>query len=130
MTISSRTPDGHPARCTVCGAQTLIDPSEPHGDAPCPACGALIWPLPGGGGTWLLPAGTVDAEKRAKLAELIAALAVDNADSLDRVECLMQIEDLLDLEIPDEAAETMQSVDEMIAWILRRFEPRDGDELP
>ena len=43
MAISSRTPEGRPNRCLVCGADIVIVPSDPAGDAPCPACGHLIW---------------------------------------------------------------------------------------
>ena len=43
MTSSSRTPEGDPNRCPVCGHAVKIDPSRPPGDAPCPDCGTLIW---------------------------------------------------------------------------------------
>jgi anti-sigma B factor antagonist len=43
MTISSRTPEGQPNRCPVCGDSLTIEPSEPAGDAPCPRCGHLLW---------------------------------------------------------------------------------------
>lgn len=43
MTTSSRTPEGAPNRCPVCGHGFRIEPSQPLGDAPCPACGALLW---------------------------------------------------------------------------------------
>lgn len=41
--ISSRTPEGERNRCPVCGQAVQIEPSRPFGDAPCPACGALLW---------------------------------------------------------------------------------------
>lgn len=41
--ISSRTPEGQPNRCPVCGGEVCIEPSAPHGDAPCPKCGVLLW---------------------------------------------------------------------------------------
>jgi predicted RNA-binding Zn-ribbon protein involved in translation (DUF1610 family) len=41
--ISSRTPEGEPNRCAVCGAQVRIEPSMPARDAPCPNCGSLLW---------------------------------------------------------------------------------------
>lgn len=41
--ISSRTPEGTPNRCPVCGYQLKIEPSDPAGDAPCPRCGHLLW---------------------------------------------------------------------------------------
>ena len=43
MTISSRTPEGTPGRCPICGADVRIEPSNLTGDAPCPQCGALLW---------------------------------------------------------------------------------------
>jgi hypothetical protein len=44
MEISSRTPEGDPTRCPVCGKPTRIEPSTvPTPDAPCPHCGSLLW---------------------------------------------------------------------------------------
>ena len=43
MAISSRTPEGQPNRCHVCGSELKIEPSEPSRDAPCPRCGHLLW---------------------------------------------------------------------------------------
>ena len=41
--VSSRTPEGVPARCGACGASVCVEPSWPSGDAPCPRCGGLVW---------------------------------------------------------------------------------------
>jgi hypothetical protein len=43
MTISSRTPEGEPNCCPVCGRYLEVEPSTPPGDAPCPHCGSLVW---------------------------------------------------------------------------------------
>jgi anti-sigma B factor antagonist len=43
MVVSSRTPEGQPNHCPVCGSQLRIEPSDPAGDAPCPRCGHLVW---------------------------------------------------------------------------------------
>jgi anti-sigma B factor antagonist len=43
MVISSRTPEGRPNHCPVCGFHLSIEPSDPAGDAPCPRCGHLLW---------------------------------------------------------------------------------------
>lgn len=41
--ISSRTPEGHPNMCDVCGAKVQIEPSLfPRLDAPCLQCGTLL----------------------------------------------------------------------------------------
>jgi hypothetical protein len=42
--ISSRTPEGEPIRCPICGILDVIEPSLFGGDAPCPSCGHLLWP--------------------------------------------------------------------------------------
>ncbi len=41
--ISSRTPEGSPNQCPVCGQQVCLEPTLPSGDAPCPNCGHLLW---------------------------------------------------------------------------------------
>lgn len=41
--ISSRTPEGSPNDCPVCGKRVRMEPSYPKDDAPCPHCGHLLW---------------------------------------------------------------------------------------
>lgn len=43
MSISSRTPEGLPSRCPICGATPNLEYSDPASDAPCPNCGCLVW---------------------------------------------------------------------------------------
>jgi anti-anti-sigma factor len=43
MVVSSRTPEGQPHHCPICGSDLRIEPSDPAGDAPCPQCGHLLW---------------------------------------------------------------------------------------
>lgn len=43
MTISSRTPEGTPNRCVLCGLDLKLEPSIDTLDAPCPHCGHLLW---------------------------------------------------------------------------------------
>jgi DNA-directed RNA polymerase subunit RPC12/RpoP len=43
MTISSRTPEGDPNQCPICGHRVWIEPSIGTRDAPCPSCGHLLW---------------------------------------------------------------------------------------
>jgi PTS system nitrogen regulatory IIA component len=47
MNPSTRTPEGEPNRCPICGKSVVIEPSAPR-DAPCSHCGALLW-FPVGG---------------------------------------------------------------------------------
>jgi hypothetical protein len=43
MLPASRTPEGSPNRCPICGNAVIIEPSMPAGDAPCPYCNSLLW---------------------------------------------------------------------------------------
>lgn len=43
MEIASRTTEGLPNECPVCGKHVWIVPSTPPGDATCPHCGTAIW---------------------------------------------------------------------------------------
>src|SRR5689334_5883249 len=43
MPSSTRTPEGEPNQCPVCGKVFALEPSIPLGDAPCPHCGSLVW---------------------------------------------------------------------------------------
>ncbi len=42
MTVSSRTPEGDPNRCPICGQPCRMEPSFAFADAPCPSCGYLL----------------------------------------------------------------------------------------
>jgi hypothetical protein len=43
VVIASRTPEGIPNHCPVCGYDLKLEPSRPALDAPCPHCGHLVW---------------------------------------------------------------------------------------
>jgi nitrogen PTS system EIIA component len=43
MVHSTRTPEGEPNQCPLCGKTMVLEPSVPPGDAPCPHCGSLVW---------------------------------------------------------------------------------------
>jgi acyl carrier protein len=128
MPIASRTPEGWPNRCPICGADVWIDPSQPPGDAPCPKCGQLLW--------------FDDADNRRRILELIAArlnlnpneIDLDSplpdygADSLDVVELILELEEQFDATIPDEAADKIRTVRDLIEWLMRRTrKPPEGD---
>jgi acyl carrier protein len=108
MSISSRTPEGSPGRCPVCGQDADLEFSLPGGDALCASCGSSRQRLRD-----RLPR---DA------ARSLDALLADNpsADSLDTVELVMLIEEGLDLEIPDADAEQLQTFRDVIQYLIRR----------
>jgi ribosomal protein S27E len=49
MMVSSRTPEGRPNRCPICGHDLHIEPSPSTLDAACPNCGQILWFAPSGG---------------------------------------------------------------------------------
>ena len=46
MWIASRTPEGEPAACDICGVELWIEPSLDTFDGTCPNCGSLVWFAP------------------------------------------------------------------------------------
>ena len=105
MVVCSRTPEGEPAACPVCGEVVSIEPSLYFYDAPCPSCGKLLWFFRLGDKNVLLRPGD---EARAKglmktLAESLGCSELElrrnpdlaeqlNMDSLDVVELILQLE--------------------------------------
>ena len=120
MSISSRTPEGFPSRCPLCGVATNIEFSDPGHDAPCPGCGCL-----------LLRSQQLLERFRSRLAELLGVAPdeinaetsfVSNlgSDSLDAVELVMEWEEEFDLAIPDADAEQFRTVGDVIRYLERR----------
>lgn len=106
-TISSRTPEGSPNHCPICGAEVVIEPSLFFGDAPCPACGTLLWFCASSSGDRLFFDHASSLPLRERLKALVRehlgvvpdaiAEKIDweklGADSLDMVELVMELEE-------------------------------------
>jgi mannitol/fructose-specific phosphotransferase system IIA component (Ntr-type) len=95
MESSSRTPEGCPNCCPVCGTEAVIEPSTPFHDAPCPSCGHLLWFGSASGNEFLgfLPCAAVltpmDVSTREEAIETLVTRLADlgylPADSLETV---------------------------------------------
>lgn len=108
MVISSRTPEGEPLSCAICGALDLLEASGP-GDLLCPRCGTLAWSL------------------REQLPQLPTPLTADDlhrpltdfADSTDFVGLIVSWEethpDLASLA----AANQIRTVADVLRWLAR-----------
>jgi acyl carrier protein len=118
MSISSRTPEGFPSHCPLCGLRTNIEFSDPRADAPCPGCGYL-----------LLRSQQMLIRLQSSLAEMLgvspdqfnldASLYSSlGADSLDFVELVMELEEEFDLNIPHSKAEKMTTIKDLIRYLL------------
>jgi acyl carrier protein len=132
--ISSRTPEGVPNNCPVCDGLICIEPSQPLGDAPCPNCGTLLWFFDTSAGMRFHDSKVV-APLRDKIFQTICEnLGVNQerisstttfsedmgADSLDIVEMVMELERELGVTIPDEEAEKIKTVGDVIDYLVRR----------
>lgn len=70
--ISSRTPEGRPNECPVCGRRLRLDPSTvPTADAPCPHCGSLVWFAPADAGRVVVDLSGVTVVDSAALGRLL-----------------------------------------------------------
>lgn len=123
MNISSRTPEGSPNRCTLCGAEVMLEPSL-AGDGPCPACNQLLW--------WFAARradGIVDGESDHDPAP-VEGIRDTPVDFLDLVEWVMEVEDEFDIDIPDEVARELKTVEDVVRYlrscIAGRGEPGAG----
>jgi acyl carrier protein len=103
MTISSRTPEGLPHRCPICGKLAALEPSYPDGDSICPACGHLLW--------WF-------RDRYGETVRLDTSFR-DEMDSLDVVELVMELEEEFHVTIPDDEAEQIKTIEEAIRFIER-----------
>lgn len=120
MTISTRTPEGDPHRCAICGGRVFTAASEPLGDSVCPRCGAL-----------LIRFHENYTDQRGIDRKRVTAdttLKELGADSLDTVELVMQLEEEYDINIPDSEAESIKTIGDLFRWIRRQRGFLDDDE--
>ncbi len=123
MTIASRTPEGLPSRCSLCGAEANVEYSA-AGDAPCPQCGFLLWESHDLltrfravlSRELSLPTEEVGPEFLLKL----------ERDSVDLVELVMEIEDEFGVAIADDDYAGMRTVRDVVEYILRRRSEREA----
>src|SRR5262245_21395888 len=105
LTVSSRTPEGDPYHCSVCGEIVVTDASDPLGDACCPQCGSLLLGI---GDGLKVPTLRFD-DQLSKL-----------GDSLDVVELIMELEEHFDIEINEEQIMKFETVADLIRFIRQQ----------
>ena len=110
--ISSRTPEGQPSRCPLCGKQVVIEPSVMFGDATCPNCGHLLWFIRLSDELRVYEHDKAEELRERVIGAIAEQLGVDRskisgdsswlnnsgADSLDVVELVMELEEELGLD--------------------------------
>jgi acyl carrier protein len=114
MEISSRTPEGVPHRCPICGKVSAVDPSFPEGDSCCPSCGHLLW--------WFRDRLSNHPDFAIEQISLASLFDSDlRIDSLQVVELVMEVEEKFDIRISDEEAERIKTVADAIRLIQERM---------
>lgn len=125
MTISSRTPEGLPGHCVLCGKDFQLEYSDPGNDATCPHCGHLT----------TLSAELLDnfkafLERRHGVSpeDITSSLELKSVgiDSLETVELVMELEEEFSLSIPEDDASQIQSVGDAIRYILEQRRRQTG----
>ena len=112
--ISSRTPEGEPNRCPLCGADICLDPSRPPGDAPCNQCGTLVW----------FPFGKKDRQGRwiTRATSFTKDLGLD---SLEMADLILTFEKRFHVTIPRPMAKRIDTVGDAIEIIETLTGKRD-----
>lgn len=139
MVISSRTPEGQPNHCPICGSEVCIEPSLPLadgracGDAPCPSCGCLLWFVSGEAESRLYQASGMESLATHIAGALAGSLGASEeglaretsfledlgGDSLDTVELVMELEEQ-GITLADNDADRIATVADAIAFIQSR----------
>ena len=114
MSISSRTPEGLPHRCPICGKAAALDPSYPDGDSICPSCGHLLW--------WFRDRISQIKGVSPEEIDLDAWSMSDlGADSLDHAELILELDGEFGVAIPDaeERGRPIRTLADAIRYIIR-----------
>lgn len=113
MTIASRTPEGEPFQCPICGKVDMLEPCYPGGDAVCPSCGQLLWKVR----HHISDNAGVNADTIHFNTKFVEDLGLD---SLEDVELIMELEEEFGVAIPDDEAAGFRTVADVIEYLRRR----------
>ncbi len=133
--MSRRASDKLPGRCPACEAAVPLEAAQRYGEAMCPRCGKRLWFARQHNGVWLH-----DADRAAAIRERVRSIVAHNlgiessavkdsttfiedvgADTLDIVEFVMELEEEFKISIPDEHAERIMSVGDLVDYLLRQL---------
>jgi acyl carrier protein len=135
MTTPSGMPGKVPGRCPACAAAVSLEPPQRYGETTCPQCGKRLWFARQRDGVWFH-----DADRAAAIRERVRAIVGHNlriepaavndsttfmedvgADTLDIVELVMELEEEFKISIPDEHAERILTVGDLVDYLLRQL---------
>jgi acyl carrier protein len=125
MTVSSRTPEGEPGYCVLCGKSFYVEFSDPGNDATCPYCGQLV--AESADLVNRLQAMFVETRDITPLqGESLRNFLTSKFDSLEAVELVMRLEKNFGIRISEDDAITIQTVKDAVYYILKH-QKRPGE---
>lgn len=117
MTISSRTPEGFPSKCPICGASLRLGFSNPGNDAPCPNCGCLVWYSIQ---LWSDFRKAFGKKLGISFEAIELSTPLNTLDSLDLVELIMEFEEEFGLDVTMHEDDKLQTIGDLIRIMARR----------
>lgn len=124
MSSSTRTPEGLPSRCPLCGAATAIEFSGPSDDANCSGCGCELRKAAKTSDVVDEVLGKRALEKQVKIRPETSLIEI-GADSLEFIEMVVELEEKFGVTIPEDVAERFSTVGDVVRYFYER-QGRDG----
>lgn len=132
MEVSTRTPEGEPNKCPVCGHAICVEPSRPPGDAPCPYCGTLLWftaePTPRFVNAWEYGAELLKRREIESGLAVLQSVVTYQPNDLAHRQSLRQIERSIRTE-HKVRAETASLVMSEVWWEIRQTKRKHASEV-
>jgi len=123
MTIASRTPEGMPSKCSLCGANVNIEFSSPANDVPCPSCGHLLWASDQMLQTITQRFENVLSTSHSEI-NTTSTFSDIGATSLEVVELVLDLEEEFEIDIPVPEADRIKNVGDIVRSILKHAQPK------
>jgi acyl carrier protein len=123
-----RTPEGVPTQCPLCAAVICLEPTGALGEATCPYCRGRLWFVQLFPHGLYYPDKDVSPAKRHKIAAVLdkwaakmqqGALTVDDLDSMEIVEIVLEMEVTLGVHLTEEVVREMKSLADLIDYFVR-----------
>ncbi len=122
MSASSRTPEGQPHHCPVCGRFVVVEVSSPFGDSVSPSCGQLLWLF-----SDRLAALTGADPGEIRLDTPVRDLGVDSFDLLDLA---AEAEERFGVVLSDEEVGRIDTVEDGLRLVERLWRRSRGEGPP
>ena len=123
-----RTPEGVPSQRPRCATVICLEPTGSLGEATCPYCRGRLWFVQVFPHRLYYPDQEVSPAKREKIAAIVdkwtaktrqGTLTVDDLDSMEIVEIVMEMEKTLGVRLTEEVVREMKSLADLIDYFVR-----------